>query len=100
MSQRSTAPLRLAQLSKAIPSAPPIKLIDSPPRLYRDAPARLRAPGDSKASHHRTKPERSAVSDTVSRVKGARLGGLLARGLIGGAAAVIVVVATLLTWPW
>ena len=41
----------------------------------------------------RTKPERSAVSDTVSPVKGARLGGLLARGLIGGAAAVIVVVA-------
>ena len=36
----------------------------------------------------------------MSRVKGARLGGLLARGLIGGAAAVIVVVATLLTWPW
>jgi hypothetical protein len=36
----------------------------------------------------------------VSRVKGARLGGLLARGLVGGAAAVIVVVATLLTWPW
>jgi hypothetical protein len=36
----------------------------------------------------------------VSRVKGARLGGLLARGLIGGATAVIVVVATLLTWPW
>jgi hypothetical protein len=33
-------------------------------------------------------------------VKGARLGGLLARGLIGGATAVIVVVATLLTWPW
>jgi hypothetical protein len=36
----------------------------------------------------------------VSRVKGARLGGLLARGLIGGATAVIVVVAALLTWPW
>ena len=36
----------------------------------------------------------------MSPVKGARLGGLLARGLIGGAAAVIVVVATLLTWPW
>jgi hypothetical protein len=36
----------------------------------------------------------------VSPVKGARLGGLLARGLIGGAAAVIVVVGTLLTWPW
>jgi hypothetical protein len=36
----------------------------------------------------------------VSTVKGARLGGLLARGLILGAAAVIVVVATLLTWPW
>jgi len=36
----------------------------------------------------------------VSPVKGARLGGLLARGLIGGAAAVIVVIATLLTWPW
>ena len=33
-------------------------------------------------------------------MKGARLGGLLARALIGGAAAVIVVVATLLTWPW
>jgi hypothetical protein len=33
-------------------------------------------------------------------VKGARLGGVLARGLIGGAATVIVVVATLLTWPW
>ena len=47
-----------------------------------------------------TKPEWSAVSDTVSPVKGARLGGLLARGLIGGAAAIIVVVATLLTWPW
>ena len=40
------------------------------------------------------------VSDTVSPVKGARLGGLLARGLIGGTAAVIVVVGTLLTWPW
>jgi hypothetical protein len=51
-------------------------------------------------SPRRTKPEWSAVSDTVSTVKGARLGGLLARGLIGGAAAVIVVVATLLTWPW
>jgi len=36
----------------------------------------------------------------VSRVKGARLGGLLARGLIGGATAVIVVIAALLTWPW
>ena len=36
----------------------------------------------------------------MSPVKGARLGGLLARGLIVGAAAVIVVVATLLTWPW
>ncbi len=36
----------------------------------------------------------------MSRVKGARLSGLLARGLIGGATAVIVVVATLLTWPW
>ena len=36
----------------------------------------------------------------MSPVKGARLGGLLARGLILGAAAVIVVVATLLTWPW
>jgi hypothetical protein len=36
----------------------------------------------------------------VSPVKGARLGGLLARGLIGGAAAIIVVVGTLLTWPW
>jgi hypothetical protein len=36
----------------------------------------------------------------VSAVKGARLGGLLARGLIGGAAAIIVVVVTLLTWPW
>jgi hypothetical protein len=35
----------------------------------------------------------------VSPVKGARLGGLLARGLIGGATAVIVVVAALLTWP-
>jgi hypothetical protein len=35
----------------------------------------------------------------VSRVKGARLGGLLARGLIGGATAVIAVVAALLTWP-
>jgi hypothetical protein len=33
-------------------------------------------------------------------VKGARLGGLLARGLVGGATAIIVVVATLLTWPW
>jgi hypothetical protein len=32
-------------------------------------------------------------------VKGGRLGGLLARGLVGGAAAIIVVVATLLTWP-
>jgi hypothetical protein len=40
------------------------------------------------------------VSDTVSVVKGARLGGLLARGLLAGVAAVIVVVATLLTWPW
>ena len=55
---------------------------------------------DSNASRRRTKPEWSAVSDTVSPVKGARLGGLLARGLILGAAAVIVVVATLLTWPW
>ena len=55
---------------------------------------------DSNAARPRTKPERSAVSDTVSRVKGARLGGLLARGLIGAAAAIIVVVATLLTWPW
>ncbi len=36
----------------------------------------------------------------MSAVKGARLGGLLARGLIGGAAAIIVVIATLLTWPW
>jgi len=36
----------------------------------------------------------------VEAVKAARLGGLLARGLIGGAAAVIVVVATVLTWPW
>ena len=36
----------------------------------------------------------------MSAVKGARLGGLLARGLIGGAAAIIVVVGTLLTWPW
>jgi hypothetical protein len=36
----------------------------------------------------------------VSAVKGAPLGGLLARGLIGGAAAIIVVIATLLTWPW
>jgi hypothetical protein len=41
----------------------------------------------------------SPASDTVTTVKGARLGGLLARGLIGGAAAIIVVVATLLTWP-
>jgi len=48
----------------------------------------------------KTKPERSAVSDTVSRVKGARVGGLLARGLVGAATAVIVVVAALLTWPW
>ena len=60
----------------------------------------MRALTDSNASRRGTKPERSAVSDTVSRVKGARLGGLLARGLIGGAAAIIVVVATLLTWPW
>jgi hypothetical protein len=36
----------------------------------------------------------------VSRVKGARVGGLLARGLMFGAAAAIVVIATLLTWPW
>jgi hypothetical protein len=36
----------------------------------------------------------------VSAVKAARLGGLLARGLIGAAAAIIVVVATVLTWPW
>ncbi len=36
----------------------------------------------------------------MSAVKGARLGGLLARAFIGGAAAVIVVVATVLTWPW
>jgi hypothetical protein len=36
----------------------------------------------------------------VSRVKGARLGGLLARGLVGAATAVIVVVAAFLTWPW
>ncbi len=48
----------------------------------------------------RTKPERSAVSDTVSRVKGARVGRLVARGLVGAATAVIVVVAALLTWPW
>ena len=54
---------------------------------------------NSTASPRRTKPEWSAVSDTVSTVKGARLSGLLARGLIGGAAAIIVVVATLLTWP-
>jgi hypothetical protein len=36
----------------------------------------------------------------VEAVKAARLGGLLARGLIGGATAIIVVVATVLTWPW
>jgi hypothetical protein len=39
-------------------------------------------------------------SDTVSAVEGARLRGLLARGLIGGAAAAIAVIASLLTWPW
>lgn len=53
----------------------------------------------SNACPGRTKPERSAVSDTVSAVKGAGLGGLLARGLLFGVAAVIVVIATLLTWP-
>jgi hypothetical protein len=36
----------------------------------------------------------------VSAVKGARLSGLLARGLIGGATTVLVVIAALLTWPW
>jgi hypothetical protein len=36
----------------------------------------------------------------LSRVKVARVGGLLARGVIAGLAAVIVVVAALLTWPW
>jgi hypothetical protein len=55
---------------------------------------------DSNASTGRTKPERSAVSDTLSAVKAARVGGLLARGVIAGLAAVIVVVAALLTWPW
>ena len=39
-------------------------------------------------------------SDTVSAVEGARLRGLLARGLIGGAAAAIAVIASLLTLPW
>jgi hypothetical protein len=37
---------------------------------------------------------------TVKAVKAPRIGGLLARGLIAGTAAVIVVVATVLTWPW
>jgi hypothetical protein len=55
---------------------------------------------DRNASRRRAKPERTAVSDTVSAVKGARVGGLLARGLIAAAAAIIVLVATLLTWPW
>ena len=36
----------------------------------------------------------------MAAVKAARLGGLLARGLIGGATAIIVVIAALLTWPW
>lgn len=36
----------------------------------------------------------------VKAVKAARLGGLLARGLVAGAAAIIVVIATVLTWPW
>jgi hypothetical protein len=36
----------------------------------------------------------------LSAVKAARVGGLLARGVIAGMAAVIVVIAALLTWPW
>jgi hypothetical protein len=36
----------------------------------------------------------------LSAVKAARVGGLLARGVVAGMAAVIVVVAALLTWPW
>src|SRR5262245_61380947 len=100
MSQRSTAPLRLAQLSRAIPNAPPMKLIESPPPLSRDAPCvGARAPLDSNACNARTKPEHSADSDTVSAVTTPRLGGLLARGLIVGAAAIIVVIGTVLTWP-
>lgn len=55
---------------------------------------------DSNAPYLGTKPEQSALSDTVSRVTGAPLRGLLARGLLAGAAAIIVVVGTVLTWPW
>jgi hypothetical protein len=36
----------------------------------------------------------------LSPVKAARVGGLLARGVVAGLAAVIVVIAALLTWPW
>lgn len=36
----------------------------------------------------------------MSRVKGGRLSGLIARGLVGAATTVLVVIAALLTWPW